>query len=63
MHFKRYGWISFLSYVAESKVFDVTGFNSIDSAKNSKLYDVLIWASEKKEKEEAINDYYEKLNK
>jgi len=55
--------VSFLSYVAESKVFDITGMDSIDSAKKAQLYKVLVWSSEIKEKEEAIADYYEQLNK
>lgn len=62
-HFQRYGWVSFLSYVAESKVFDVSGSDSIDSAKNAQLYKVLVWSSEKREKEEAIASHYESLNK
>jgi hypothetical protein len=49
--------------VAESKVFDLHGMDSIDSAKRANLYKVLVWSSEKKEKEEAIAEYYEKLNK
>jgi hypothetical protein len=44
-------------------VFDLSGMDSIDSAKKAQLYKVLVWSSEKKEKEEAIADYYESINK
>ena len=37
------------------------GINAIECAKAAKLYDVLIYASEKKDHEEAINEYYESL--
>lgn len=60
-HFKKYGWVSFLSYVAESNVFNVTGLDSIDSAKQANLYKVLVWASERKEREETIQQHYENL--
>lgn len=60
MHFNNWGWISFLSYVAESKVFDKSGYDSIESAKLAKAYNVLVWASEKHDKDEIIN---ESLNK
>lgn len=60
-HFAKYGWVSFLSYVAESNVFNVTGLDSIDSAKQANLYKVLVWASERKEREETIHQHYENL--
>jgi hypothetical protein len=60
-HFDRWGWVSFLTYVAEAGLFTVpgAGLNAIDCAKNAKLYDVLVYASEKKDHDEAINLYYE----
>jgi hypothetical protein len=58
-HFEKWGWISFLSHVAESKVFDRSGNDSIESAKMAKCYNVLVWASEKKDKDEAIALHYE----
>lgn len=63
--FERWGWISFLSHMAESKVFDIpgNGLNSIENAKNSKLYVVLVYSSEKKDSEDIVNAYYESLNK
>lgn len=62
-HFAKWGWVSFLSYVAESKVFDVAGFDSIESAKRAKCFNVFVWASEKKDKDETLAHYYEQLNK
>ncbi len=62
--FERWGWVSFLTMIAESHLFDVqgNGKNSIENAKASKLYHVLVYASEKKDSEEIINAYYESLN-
>lgn len=62
-HFEQFGWVSFLSFVAESKMFDISGKNSIDSAKSSKLYEVLVWSSEKKNKEEAIAQHFDQQQK
>jgi len=63
-HFDKWGWISFLSFIAESKVFDrYNGKNSIDNAKEANLYQVLIYASEKKDNETMIANYYKSLNK
>lgn len=53
--------MTFLRYIAESEVFTVSGMNAIDSAKQSKLYDVLVYASEKKDMDELVNSYYEHL--
>jgi hypothetical protein len=41
----------------------VTGKNAIDSAKESRAYDVLVYASEKKDMDALINAYYEKQSK
>lgn len=59
--FDRWGWVSFLSVIAKDGVFNISGLNAIDSAKQSKLYDVLIYASEKKDREELIAEYYESI--
>ena len=37
--------------------------SNLDNIKETKLYDILLWASEQKDHEEFINDYYESLNK
>lgn len=63
--FDRWGWISFLTMIAESGLFTIpgNGLNAIENAKGAKLYDVLVYASEKKDSEALVNDYYESLNK
>jgi hypothetical protein len=63
--FERWGWISFLTMIAESGIFTIpgNGLNAIDNAKAAKLYDVLVYASEKKDSETIVNEYYESLNK
>lgn len=53
-HFNRFGWINFLKTIAQTKVFDLPGMNSIESARASRLFDVLIWASEEKGMSEAL---------
>lgn len=60
-HFNAYGWLSFLSMIAKEGVFNVpgNGLNAIENAKRAKLYDVLMYASEKKDSEDAINFYQE----
>lgn len=64
-HFNRYGWLSFLSYVAENGVvfYRSNGMTNLDNVKEANLYQVLAWSSERKEKEEAIADYYDSINK
>lgn len=54
-HFETYGWLNLLKEVAKTKVFDMSGMNSIDSARESKAFDVLIFASEEKMYTEALN--------
>lgn len=57
-------WVNFLSFIAEAKVFDRSnGLTSIDNAREAMLYDVLIYASEKKGYESAMNAYYERKYK
>lgn len=52
-HFNRFGWINFLKTIAQTKVFDLPGINSIEAARVSRLFDVLIWSSEEKSMSEA----------
>jgi len=47
-HMASFGWYNFLKSIANKKVFDVAGLNSIDSARAAKWYDVLLYASEEK---------------
>lgn len=54
-HFELYGWINFLKGIAATKVFDISGQgkNSIECAREARLFDVLIYASEDKSFNEA----------
>lgn len=62
---EQWGWVSFLKEIAKTKVFDLpgSGMNSIDCAKASRLYDVLIFASEDKLFNEAQNLDYEYMSR
>ena len=39
------------------------GFSNLDNIKETKLYDIFLWASEQKDHEEFISEYYDSLNK
>ena len=39
------------------------GMSNLENIKDTKLYDILLWASEQKDHEEFINEYYDSLNK
>jgi len=56
-HFTSWGWVNFLKSIAKTKVFDIpgSGLNSIDCARISKAYDVLLYASEEKGYSEALS--------
>lgn len=62
LHFKQWGWVNFLSSVAETKVFDIPNsrLNSIQCAKLAKAYDVLVFSSEKKDYSIAYYEAYKK---
>lgn len=64
-HFKQWGWVNFLKSIAKTKVFDIpnSGMNSIDCARKAKCYEVLIFASEEKDYNVAINRDMEALYK
>ena len=50
-HFNRWGWITLLRQIAEAGIFSIhgNGLNAIDNAKAAPLYQVLTYASEKKD--------------
>lgn len=54
-HMEQWGWVSLLKEIAKTKVFDIVGSgkNSIDCARETKCFDVLIFASEEKMANEA----------
>ena len=53
-----------MTYVAEKGTifYKNNGKSNLENIKETKAYDVLLWASEQKDHDEIINDYYEKLN-
>jgi len=55
-HFDKWGWVSFLNYVAtEGTIFYKSNNKSnLDNIKEAKAYDVLMWASCEKDKEDII---------
>lgn len=56
--------MNFLSFVAESGVFDrANGLTKIENARTAMLFDVLIYSSEKKGYETAVNAMYERKYK
>lgn len=59
-HYEQWGWISFLSSMAETKVFDIpgSGMDSIECCKRASAYKVLIYASEKKDYDIALKEAY-----
>jgi len=63
-HFSAWGWVNFLKTIAKTKVFDIpgSGLNSIDCARISKAYDVLLYASEEKGYSEALTADFESKN-
>ncbi len=64
-HFQKWGWISFLTYVTEKGIFDISGNGKtkLENTKAAKLYDVLVWADERSDYESAIAAYQDKLYK
>lgn len=59
-----YEWVNFLSFISESKIFDRSnGLTSVDNARAAKLWDVLIYSSEKKSYEKAMEAYYKRKQK
>ncbi|MBX3241027.1 MAG: hypothetical protein KIT80_16090 [Chitinophagaceae bacterium] len=59
-HYENWGWVSFLSSVAESKVFDIpgSGLDSFKCAGKAKAYEVLTYASEKRDLDIAMKEAY-----
>lgn len=59
-HMDNYGWLNMLKEIAKTKVFDLTGMNSVDAVRQTKCFDVLIFASEEKMFNESQNLDYER---
>lgn len=49
--YEEWGWVNFLSAMAETKIFDIPGrgLDSIECAKIAKAFNVLIYASQRKD--------------
>lgn len=56
-HMMRWGWVNFLKGVAKTKAFDISGsgMNSIDCVRATKASEILLWASEEKDANVAMN--------
>jgi hypothetical protein len=52
---ETWGWTNLLKEIAKTKVFDMAGMNSIEAARLSPAFDVLVFASEEKMFNEAQN--------
>ena len=54
-----------MTFVAEKGTifYKNNGMSNLKNIKDTKLYDILLWASEQKDHEEFINEYYDSLNK
>lgn len=50
-----WGWTNLLKEIAKTKVFDMANMNSIEAARLSPAFDVLVFASEEKMFNEAQN--------
>lgn len=59
-HFKEWGWIEFLDSVAQAPEFlkSGSGLTGIECAKIAKAYDVLYWASMKRDYKIAFDNAY-----
>lgn len=63
-HFADWEWVNLLSFIAESGVFNrANGKTAIYNAKAANLFEVLIYASEKKEYERAQAAVMERASK
>jgi hypothetical protein len=60
---KPFGWLNSLYVLAEKKVFDIKGYDSIESVKRTNLYKVLTYLSWITAKNEYESKVTEKLNK
>ena len=53
-----------MTYVAEKGTifYKQNGKSNLENVKETKAYDVLLWASEQKDHDEILNAYYDSLN-
>lgn len=64
-HFEKWGWISFLNYVAQKGTifYKSNSRSNLDNVKEANCYEVLVWASCEKDQEDIIAKYYEDLER
>ncbi|WP_313214106.1 hypothetical protein [Soonwooa sp.] len=57
--------MSFMTFVAEKGTifYKMNGKSNLENIKETKAYDILLWASEQKDHEEFIAEYYDSMNK
>jgi hypothetical protein len=53
---ERYGWYLTIKKVAESGLFNLTGFTPMESAEKAKLYQVFQYLASKAAEEKVIDD-------
>jgi hypothetical protein len=61
-YYEQWGWNDFLIEVSKTKMFDIqgSGLDSVECAEKAQAYKVLMYASNEKEKNQAINSLYKK---
>lgn len=64
-HFDKWGWISFLNFVAKNGTIFYKSNNksNLENIKDANLYEVLVWASCEKDHEDIVGKYYESLDR
>lgn len=61
-HFEMWQWVNFMSFVAAAPEWQRSnGKSGMENAEIAPLYDVLLWASEKKSYQEAEDAYFERM--
>lgn len=64
-HFDKWGWISFLNFVAKNGTIFYKSNNksNLENIKDANLYEVLVWASCEKDHEDIVGKHYESLER
>lgn len=59
-YYEEWGWIDFLAEMAKTKVFDLqgSGLDSVECVKKAQAYKVLMYASNEKQKNNALHSLY-----
>lgn len=64
-HFDKWGWISFMNYVAQNATifYKSNGLSNLDNIKQTKAYDVLLWASCQKDEEKILQQHQDNMDR